>query len=252
MQPVSGVNHGGNTARSLPPRMLQVLVAVCLSFACWPALGQLTSASPAVVYDGHPMGLLGTVLRVGAPEKTHFIQPLIEMADEQERTYLGMLDVYNQDVAQGLLPRSASDVVKPTTRGIFKARLLGALYSVAAFAKSGGDQDDYWELLEAASGMARMRAGDPTPRVEHEEAVKLFDDFALPALKAINAALDIWPRSPSQATAPEHEALADLLHSALVESIGANNYTADVRARFDSLVIANTAVALNHISKWVE
>ena len=74
------------------------------------------------------------------PEKIEYVKAMAEMAAESERTYRGMIETYNSDVALGILSVPSSSAVLPTGRGIYKARLFGALFMVMAHVKSAHAQ----------------------------------------------------------------------------------------------------------------
>ena len=49
----------------------------------------------------------------------------------------------------------------------------------------------------------------------------------------------------------EHLVLADHWHDALIESIGTENYTQEVRDRFNVMVQGHTAMAINEAKRWI-
>lgn len=184
--------------------------------------------------------------------KIEYVKAMVEMAAESERTYRGMIDAYNSDVELGLLSRSSGTSAVPTGRGIYKARLFGALFMVVAYTKSvAQSQAESEEMLNMATGVAlEPLQGPGGPRLDREEAKSFTLAYLTSTFEAMVAAFDAGPLLPSSAQR-QHLVLADHLHDALTESIGAQHYTAEVRERFTVMVQGNTAMAMNHARRWL-
>ncbi len=184
------------------------------------------------------------------PDKMEYFKALAEMAAESERTYRGMIKIYNSDVEIGMLSVSGS-VVLPTGRGIYKARLFGSLFMVTAYVKSTHSQAENEEMMNLATGVAlEPLQGQGVPRLDREEAKSFTTSYLTSTFKAMIAAFGTGPFMPGSAE-PEHLTLADHLHDALAESIGTDHYTAEVRERFAVMVQGNTAMAMNHARGWI-
>lgn len=184
-----------------------------------------------------------------SPDKIEYLRAMAEMAAESEQTYRGMIKTYNSDVQLGLLP--AAPTAAPTGRGIYKARLFGALFIVMAYVKSTQSQADSEEMMNVATGVALQPPdGQHEPRLDREEAKTFTMPYLISTFKAMVKALNAGPFLPNSAH-KEHVVLADHLHDALAESIGLEHYTAEVRERFAVMVQANTAMAMNHAKRWI-
>jgi hypothetical protein len=176
---------------------------------------------------------------------------MAEMTAESERTYRGMIEKYNADVSLGMLSVPFGLTVLPTGRGIYKARLFGALFVVMAYLKSAHSEAENWEMVNLATGVAlEPPQGQGVPCLTREEARSFTMAYLISTLKAMTAAFAAGPFLPGSAKR-EHLALADHLHDALAESIGTENYTTDVRERFAVPVQGNTAMAMNHARRWM-
>jgi len=186
------------------------------------------------------------------PDKGAYAQAMEEMANEAERTHRGMVSVYNNEVAAGLLPPTIGDAAAaPTGRGVYKARLFGALFMAYAFARSGASESDRQDIMNVASGFAMMSVQGPEePSLARSEAAHFTIDFIKAVLPAIDRAMRNGPGMPGSPSV-DLNALADHLHDALAESIGQRRYTDAVRVRFAVAVQANVMAAMNHTSKWL-
>jgi hypothetical protein len=185
------------------------------------------------------------------PDNIEYIEAMAEMAAESERTYRGMIEIYNEKVALGMLPAEFPSKIVPSGRGIYKARLFGALFMVMAYLRSGHSEAENWEMMNLATGLAlEPLRGQGMSRLTQDEAKSFTTAYLTSALKAMTAAFAAGPFLPESAKR-EHLALADHLHDALAESIGTENYTTDVRERFAVPVQGNTAMAMNHARRWM-
>ena len=81
------------------------------------------------------------------PDKMEYVKVMAEMAAESERTYRGMIETYNSDVELGMLSVPSGSTVLPTGRGIYKARLFGALFMAIAYTKSARSEVEKEEML---------------------------------------------------------------------------------------------------------
>lgn len=184
-------------------------------------------------------------------DKIEYVKAMVEMAAESERTYRGMVEIYNSDVELGVLAVPSASTVLPSGRGIYKARLFGAMFMVMAYVKSAHSQQENEEMMNIATGVAmEPLQGQGVPRLDREEAKSFAMAYLISTFRAMTAAFGAGPLFPGSAR-PEHLTLADQLHDALAESIGRENYTMKVRERFDVLVQGNTATAMNHARRWM-
>ena len=97
------------------------------------------------------MSFLGRLFGRTEPDEIEYLKAMLEMVSEAERTYRGMLNTYNSDVADGILPGTA---ISPTGPCLYRARLYGALFMVAAFTKVARPEDAM-EFMNAATGLRR-------------------------------------------------------------------------------------------------
>lgn len=185
-------------------------------------------------------------------EKIDYVEAMREMASEGERTYRGMIEVYEMDIEDGILPAPSEDsAVVPTGRGIYKARLFGALFMAMAYAKSGYSQKEVEEMLNIATAVAlEPLLGQGAVRIDQEEAKAFTLGYVTSVFKSMNVAFKagpLWLPSPKK----EHRALADHLHDALLDSMGSERYTTEVRKQFAVRILCNTAEAMNHARQWI-
>ncbi len=183
--------------------------------------------------------------------KMEYVNAMAEMAAESERTYRGMIKTYNSDVELGILSFASGSAVLPIGRGIYKARLFGALFTVVAYMKSAHSEEETMEIMNVATGVAlEPLQGHGVPSLDREEAKSFAMDYLVPTFKAMIAAFDAGPFLPGAAE-QAHITLADHLHDALAESIGTENYTVEVRDRFAVMVQGNIDMAMNHARLWI-
>ena len=153
------------------------------------------------------------------PNKTEYLKAMDEMATESERTYRSMIEIYSSDVELGILSAPSGSTVLPTGRGIYKARLFGALFMVMAYAKSTRSQADTKEMMNVATGVAlEPLVGQGVPHLDREEEKSFTMAYLISTFKAMIAAFDAGPLLPGSVQ-KEHLTLADHLHDALAESI---------------------------------
>jgi hypothetical protein len=197
------------------------------------------------------MGLLQWLFGSQRPDKMRYAEAMSEMAREAERTYRGMIATYNGDVGLGMLSAPSKQPVAPTGRGLYKARLFGALFMATAYARSGPVQQEAEEMFNAATGVAlESLQGSGDIRLTRDEAKAFTMPLLISVIKSMTAAFNAGPFLPGEAQ-PAHLALTEHLHDALAESLGTDRYTPQVRERFAPLIQANVAMALNHASQWV-
>lgn len=185
------------------------------------------------------------------PDKIECVKAMAELAAESERTYRGMIETYNSEVDLGMLSVPSGSTILPTGRGIYKARLFGALFMVMAYAKSAHSQAETEEMMNVATGVAlESLQGYGVSHLDREEAKSFTMAYLISTFKAMIAAFDagpLLPGSPQQ----EHLALANHLHDALAESVGTEDYTTEVRERFAVMVQGNTAKAMNQARQFM-
>lgn len=187
----------------------------------------------------------------GQLKKGDFVDAMVEMAEESGRTHRGMFDTYLSDVQDGMLSPPPTDPPEhPSGRGLFKARFFGALFMVVAYAYATGDESGTDELLQAASGIAiKPLLEENGVHLEREEAKPIAESYMSPTLEAIRGTFKQAPIAPDNQST-EFDALAEQLHEALADSIGTENYTPEVKQRFNLMVRGNCSEALNHAFDW--
>ena len=197
------------------------------------------------------MSLLKKLFRQNSSDKLKYIEAMVEASSELECTYRSMIDTYNSDVELGVIPNVGVVAVKPTGRGIYKARLYGALFIVMAYVKSSNSLDDNQEMMDFATSVAiKPLEGSGEQCLDRAEAESFTMDFVLSTFKAMTAAFKVGPLLPDSIK-QEHIALAEHLHDALAESIGCEFYSIQIRSRFSDIVYGNTAMAMNYAMKWI-
>lgn len=149
------------------------------------------------------------------------------MAAESERTHRGMIETYNSDVESGMLSAPSGSTVLPTGRGVYKARLFGALFMAMALAKSSHSQAEIDAAMIAATDIALLtlkRQG--VPRLDQEEAKSFRTAYLTSVNEAMVAAFDLGPLPPlGFLEQPELLALADHLHDVRELSRSDSNVT---------------------------
>jgi hypothetical protein len=175
------------------------------------------------------------------------------MAAEQERTYLGMLELVDEEIRLGMIdaPPDWNGNVRPTAKGVYKSRLLAALTVVVVHVKVERSASDSQDMLNIATGIALKPPGESlASSLERSEAIEFTMDFLIPAFKAMLAAIDDGPWLPGSKTAPQC-ILSNHLHEAIGDSIGSESYTPEIRQRLDMMVDGNMANGLNHAMRLI-
>ena len=200
------------------------------------------------------MSLFNRLFGSRKPGTKDYFSAMVEMAEESERTYRGMVESYNRDVAIGVLsiPVKCKETVDPTGIGLYKARLFGALFLVHAYAASDHSKDEIKQLINVATGLALHPLVDSNElSFDREDARSLNETYLWPTFKKIAIGFKAGPIDPTSPIKNEHASIADQLHNALAESIGVECYTTQVRNRLEFAVIGNVASAMAHSAKWV-
>ena len=198
------------------------------------------------------MSFLKKLFSRQTPRQVDYIGAMIEMANESERTYRGMIEIYNEEIEEGLIsaPPDAS-AVEPTGAGIYKARVFGSLFIVLAYARSGHSVEEIEEMMNIATGVAlKSLQGEGDVYFDREEARQFTPTYVVPVFKSVLAAFKAGPVLPKAMT-PEHITLSNHLHDALIESVGAERYTPEVQERFDHVVRGNAGLAMNQARRWI-
>jgi len=155
------------------------------------------------------MGLFGNLF--GKPDHTEAILTAgLALADEMERVY-----------------RNQLESISPTGVGLYKARLLSATFSLAAY-KLGGcakSKDDLLRFINQCSGIALtpLIAPGANPQFSKELAVFFTADFMSDVFKLIQSELTDGPSTLNQQTKAFSE-LKQIYHGCLVASIGEEQY----------------------------
>ncbi len=180
-----------------------------------------------------------------------YFQAMVEMANESDRTYRNMVEIYLDDISNGLLsPPVGKLSTGPSEEGLFKARLFGALFMVVAYIYASKDEEGGDQILQASSGFAiepLLENGDVT--YSREEAKKIVDSYVSATLSAIRGTIKQVPINPNT-NSPEFEALFAQLNDALKDSVGTENYTSEVQERFSVHIRSNCAHALHNAARW--
>ena len=213
----------------------------------------LTYATSYYCANENSMSFFKKLFSTKKPNVEAYITAMHEMADESERTYRGMVQIYNQDSSVGMfdVPSKCSDVF-PSGQGLYKARLFGALFMVHAYTVSGHTREEVHQMVNLATGIALFSLVDSKEvSFSRNEAKALIESFLWPTLKAITAAFKAGPVSPMSPISTVHVGLADFLHEALIDTIGVDCYSSQVRERFQTPVIGNVSAAMAHSVKWI-
>jgi len=185
------------------------------------------------------------------PDLDAYFKAMEEMASESERTYRGMVNIYNESLHSPGFSDRPRTPVEPAGRGLYKARLFGALFIVYAYSKADAGDQQLNQFTNAATGLALMTADDPNKlHLDREEATSFTIEWLKSTYVAILNAFDAGPMVPN-ALREEHVALTDRLHDALSDSIRSELYTQPVRKRLEHFVQMNTAMAMNQARRWI-
>lgn len=174
-----------------------------------------------------------------------------EMADQMEKTHRGMISSYNEYVKTGQLKSIKWRASKPSARGIYKARLFGALFiptGISSFSITSTADEWAAEFIQLASTIAL--AANAPPLLNEREAKSFSHRYIQLVMTAIDDAIEAGPFFPGS-DRPEHRALAEHLHDALSESIGIESYGTDVWQRFSVTIQMNAAMSLNHLFRFL-
>ena len=167
-----------------------------------------------------------------------------EMADESERVHRNMVELYNKEVGNGMLEGTESE---PSWRGIFKTRFLATMYSLFMFNNKWSKQNKkkMMELVNIASGIAIYSLHDSGSEYERNEAKELVTPFVRKSLLAIKNEFTSGPSKPSENYYTDgFKKLMEISHDALSESIGTENYTQEVKDRFNLTLISGVTSSL--------
>ena len=189
--------------------------------------------------------------RKGVDIKPYF-QAMVEMTNESDRTYRNMIEIYLDDISNGILsPPVGKLSAGPTGEGLFKARLFGALFMVVAYTYASQDEEEADRFLQASSGLAiEPLLGDGDVTYSRDRAKAIVDSYVSATLTAIRGAIKQVLIKPNT-NSPEFDALVDQLNDALKDSIGSVNFTTEVQERFSVLIRTNCAHALHQAARWV-
>lgn len=186
------------------------------------------------------------------------ISPTEEMVSEGDRTYRGFIKNYNLDIERGILPKTNDyTLIKPSGRGLFKARLFASQFiPVVIIFKYGKYTELFEQFRNTASGVAikEIMKQNSDPYFSREEAIKFADDYMIDVAKAI--ILDLKQGGTTQRKVMEgiesdaFKALVNIFHDNLKESIGANNYTSEVVDNFELPVKMNVSNSINYTLMW--
>jgi len=153
--------------------------------------------------------------------------PGTQMADEMERVYRGQIDIYSQDFA----PCEVSG------KGLLKARLFGVSFALLLFRMKSRRSDYVQEMMNASSGLAMLPLSSPgaTPSISREAAASFSAEYMTQVVRNIGLELKQGPSTPTKRTAG-FSGLVSCYEEALIESIGASNFTPQVKERLFPMV----------------
>lgn len=185
-----------------------------------------------------------------------FVDAMADMADESGRTHRGMVGIYLKEVDEGVLPNPSHQLPDgPSGKGLFKARLFGALFMVAAHKCVFENKDQLETLLDISFEMAiKPIIDDDSFDFNRQDANQIFASYTKHTLRSILKSLSNTPISPESdltSISSDFDFLCDQLHDALSDSIGSEIYTAKVEEKFDERVRYSCANAVNHASEWM-
>lgn len=175
-------------------------------------------------------------------DKIAIVQQMESMATEAERVYRNFVQIYADENG------TTADV---NGRGLFKARLLAAMFMVHSFnMRWPGKEDDAMELTNIASGVAIASLADPTskPRLDGNEARTFALDYMKRVMVGVSNELKTGPSLPNHETQGFCE-LVELYHNALCDSIGFTAYTPNVKDRFDHLIKGGIMAGLRRMTE---
>jgi hypothetical protein len=197
------------------------------------------------------MSIFRNIFRRKRVDINHYFQAMVEMSNESDRTYRNMIEIYLDDINNGLLsPPVGKLSTGPTGEGLFKARLFGALFMVVAYAYASQDEEGADKILQASSGLAiEPLLGDGDVTYSREKAKAIVDSYVSATLSAIRGAIKQVPIMPDT-NSPEFDKLVAQLNDALKDSIGSENFTTKVQDRFSVLIRSNCAHALHNAARW--
>lgn len=154
-------------------------------------------------------------------------EPGTQMADEMERVYRGQIEAYSQDFAP----------CQVNAKGLLKARLFGVSFALLIFRKKSGSTDHLPEMMNASSGLAMLPLSSPgsTPSISRETAASFAGEYMTRVVKNILLDLEQGPSTPTNRSVG-FAGLVSCYEEALAESIGASNFTPQVKQRFFPMV----------------
>lgn len=153
--------------------------------------------------------------------------PGTQMADEMERVYRGQIESYSQDF-------SACEV---NAKGLLKARLFGVSFALLVFRKKSGSTVHLPEMMNASSGLAMLPFNSPgsAPSISREAAASFAGEYMTRVVKNLLLELEHGPSTPTDRSVG-FTGLVSCYEEALIESIGASNFTSQVKQRFYPMV----------------
>ena len=153
------------------------------------------------------------------------------MADESERVYRNMIDIFNEDREMGILSGKKATI---SWLGIYKVRLLAATYSLFIFInKWGSEEEKISELINIATGVAVSSLHHSDIEYDRDKANEISISFIRSCLRAIKIEFQAGPSMPSKNFYTEgFQKLEEITHDALSESIGKTNYNSKTEERF--------------------
>ncbi len=153
--------------------------------------------------------------------------PGTQMADEMERVYRGQIEAYSQDFT----------MCQVSAKGLLKARLFGVSFVLLPFRKKSGGSDHLPEMMDASSGLAMLPFSSPgyVPYISRETAASFTGEYMTRVVKNILIELRQGPSTPADMSAG-FSGLVLCYEEALIESIGASNFTPQVKERFFPMV----------------
>lgn len=177
------------------------------------------------------------------------IKVMEEMANEAERAHLAMVNFYNKQIELGILDGSKSN---PNILGIYKARLLATMYPAYMFHLNWRkkDKNRALHMLDVATGIAFLPYEESNAVYNGKSLAKTTNLLIEETLKSIDTELIKGPSKPRTNNYTDgFLKLKELSHDSLSESIGTNNYTSIVKAKFEHPIDSGVSSALIAVLK---
>jgi len=168
--------------------------------------------------------------------------PSIEMSNEMERTYRGIINIVGEDFSPVTL----------SAKGILKARLFGVTFMLYPYGKKWPDDAGFSEMMNASSGLAMLPFETPSyqPKIDRTVAASFAGDYMKEVFQAIVSEMKNGPSTPVNMSVG-FNTLVNLYEDALKETIG-RTYTSAVRKSILPTIAGGVTANLSHMVAWVD